>query len=882
MIELMEFILFYRHLRERHCTQEGGSYVCRYGYNGVCASLPMDGVNDRDYESHVTKYHVNQISKGPEQWSVFSAAQNLPAVLNDPSRGKQSNLFTQKWGDSFVEKVSISASVHLNDITYDDFEPYMKKIGKRYRRHIRLSQVGLEQQTQQQSPTSHKLLNELNNANLNDIPQIFTKPNLELNNSNTFSEVFPGISSEDKERQSGRLLQEKLSHYLDIVEVQIAKQVSQKSSAFFHAMTSQDTIMAEMNDATDNVKTLRHKIQHIDATLVKDSLSIISMARTRSHYQMVLDKLKLMATVHQTQPMIQLLLGTQDYVAALDLIFTTQEIVAQELVGIHCFKHLPSQLKEMELLIDKMLSTDFEKYSTADLNRPLLDVEEHVLDEDKLVCIISGLLRQKNFSFIDTYKEEAICTVKLLMKQILIEVLATSDAEICLTGAGEEGQSLSIAEWIIILDKATIVLWKLLRRIRSALDVMQQIADASSGKLSEKMEFFESEAFLKEDDHRKLAQKFKDTMHSICDYCHERCSNLISSQSLESNNASADQLRQLVQIVDDFSHGCEILCGTPSFPLRAAVKSQGSKYAQKFHSDRKSKMSLLLDSERWKQADVPDEYQKIIDHIAVGDFSWTKKDDSTQVPAAVLLVDTEPFALVGAALILVQIVSEYCRCATQLPIIAGLLSRHVIDILRTFNSRSCQLVLGAGALHVAGLKTITSGNLALVSRALQLVLWILPHIKTHFQKLELNGTTPAFTGYETVEKDYQSHINEIENKVLSIVCNLVNTQLSSWNARPPVPSQSFRNISRHFVKLHEAIAPILPESQVNNIYRTVHKTFKDKLRELLLKNNIVNNGGPQHGVVTSELTFYLETLRTLKALTAEELLDESMNDIWLK
>lgn len=252
--------------------------MCRYGYNGVCASLPLDGVSDRDYESHVTKYHVHQLSKGAaaaeQQWSVFSSAQNLPAVLNDPSRGKQTNLFTKKWGDAFVEKTSIPPSAHLAHIDYDDFEVYMKKIGRRYRRHIRLNQTVTDHQQQQgidengagaaasltKSPSSstssllsaassqhnkqpqqqqllaNKSYCELNASNLNDIPQIFLKPTLELNNAATFAQVFPGLggggddasvdAGDDREKQSGRLLQEKLSHYLDIVEVQIAKQVN--------------------------------------------------------------------------------------------------------------------------------------------------------------------------------------------------------------------------------------------------------------------------------------------------------------------------------------------------------------------------------------------------------------------------------------------------------------------------------------------------------------------------------------------------------------------------------------------------------------------------------------------------------------------------------
>lgn len=102
------------HLRDTHCSREGGSYVCRYGYNGVCSSLPVEGVSDEDYEDHVYRHHVfpnqsaikarrgnfrklmsQQMSDQPnvvvvgQEWSIYSAAQNLPAVLNDPNRGKQ-------------------------------------------------------------------------------------------------------------------------------------------------------------------------------------------------------------------------------------------------------------------------------------------------------------------------------------------------------------------------------------------------------------------------------------------------------------------------------------------------------------------------------------------------------------------------------------------------------------------------------------------------------------------------------------------------------------------------------------------------------------------------------------------------------------------------
>lgn len=49
----------------------------------------------------------------------------------------------------------------------------------------------------------------------------------------------------------------KLSHYLDIVEVQIAQQVAQKSEAFFLAMTSHDALMEQLTHTINVVKALR-------------------------------------------------------------------------------------------------------------------------------------------------------------------------------------------------------------------------------------------------------------------------------------------------------------------------------------------------------------------------------------------------------------------------------------------------------------------------------------------------------------------------------------------------------------------------------------------------------------------------------------------------
>ncbi len=69
--------------------------------------------------------------------------------------------------------------------------------------------------------------------------------------------------------------------------------------------------------------------------MTQPSLQVLRLHSLRSRYLVIHNKLSLIATVQQTQPTIQLLLGTSDFVAALELISTTQEVLQQELQGVH-------------------------------------------------------------------------------------------------------------------------------------------------------------------------------------------------------------------------------------------------------------------------------------------------------------------------------------------------------------------------------------------------------------------------------------------------------------------------------------------------------------------------------------------------------------------
>lgn len=107
-----------------------------------------------------------------------------------------------------------------------------------------------------------------------NIPKPFLQANFNLSQQDTFYKVFPFIKESGMSHvlSSGKTLQEKLSHYLDTIEMQIAHQISHKSDAFFQAVASHDTVREELGKALTAVQALRLKVQQVDSTLVQGSL----------------------------------------------------------------------------------------------------------------------------------------------------------------------------------------------------------------------------------------------------------------------------------------------------------------------------------------------------------------------------------------------------------------------------------------------------------------------------------------------------------------------------------------------------------------------------------------------------------------------------------
>ncbi|NXS91630.1 VPS54 protein, partial [Jacana jacana] len=934
----------------------------------VCPKEPTGDPNNLcDSPSLVVDQH---------RWTIYHSKVNLPAALNDPRLAKrESDFFTKTWGVDFVD-TEVTPSFYLPQITKEHFALYQQEIGPREKVHERCKNICTPKDTFERTLLH---THDKSRTDLEQVPKIFMKPDFALEDSLTFNAVLPWShfstagGKGNRDAASSKLLQEKLSHYLDIVEVNIAHQISLRSEAFFHAMTSQHELQDYLRKTSQAVKLLREKIAKIDKVMCEGSLRVLRLSLTRNNCIKAYNKLKLMATVHQTQPTVQLLLSTSEFVGALDLIATTQEVLQQELQGIHSFRHLGSQLCELEKLIDKMMIAEFSTYARNDLNRPLED-DCQILEEERLVSLVFGLLKQRKLNFYEIYGDEMIVTAKNIIKQHVVNTVSQMegiDTEVVVKLA-DQMRMMNFPQWFDLLKNIFSKFSIFLKRIKATLNTIRSVVflvldkNQKTRDLEETLQkssakestvdtevaylthegMFISDAFSdgdlppivadttsqrnpspssepcssdsvsepecttdssssKEqtsssitpggvemmigDDMKltdlelvRLANNIQELLYNASDICHDRSVKFLMARAkdgfLEKLNSS--EFVALSRLMEDFILDTEHICGRKSMSLRGALQSQANRFVNRFHEERKTKLSLLLDNERWKQAEVPAEFQDLVDSVSDGRISLPEKKSAAteeRKPTEFLIVEGQKYATVGTVLLLIRIILEYCQCVDNIPSIATDMLTRLSDLLKYFNSRSCQLVLGAGALQVVGLKTITTKNLALSSRCLQLIVHYIPIIRAHFEARLQPKQFSMLRHFDHITKDYHDHIAEISAKLVAIMDSLFDKLLSKYEVKAPVPSACFRNICKQMAKMHEAIYDLLPEEQTQMLFLRINASYKLHLKRQLAHLNVVNDGGPLNGLVTSDVAFYTGNLQALKGLNN---LDLNMAEIW--
>lgn len=253
-------------------------------------------------------------------------------------------------------------------------------------------------------------------------------------------------------------------------------------------------------------------------------------------------------------------------------------------------------------------------------------------------------------------------------------------------------------------------------------------------------------------------------------------------------------------------------------------------------------------SDRSKSPVDSTEPNKAHGRISSAHSNNTEKDHKKSTSQA-LYYKGVGYHMVNCGLILLKMLSEYIDMNNLLPTLSSEVVHRVVEILKFFNTRTCQLVLGAGAMQVSGLKSITSKHLALASQVISFVHAIIPEIRQIlFLKVPETRKTLLLSEIDRVAQDYKVHRDEIHSKLVQIMRERLLVHLrglpqivESWN-RPedadPQPSQFARSLTKEVGYLQRVLSRTLNEDDVQAIFSQVVVIFHSQISEAFSRFDI--------------------------------------------
>lgn len=821
----------------------------------------------------------------------------MTSILNDPTRRARNydaDLFTRTWGSYFVP-TPVQPSRNLPaDIPTDKFIPYLKYLLGPYKA-ARAKEKEISSIARARKKSSEQV----------DIDPVFLEPNFQLSDPKTFEYVLPQSQFESQAngtrtsktfvgnpglpQRSTKLLQEKLSHCLDKVEIKLGEQVDIKSHKFFETIHSQERLSEDAKYIKSDIQSLRSQISAVDNGLNKQALQILQSHRLRHRYRECHEKLVLMSTVKKAQPTIQLLLSQCDFVGALDLITTTQEVLHDELNGIKSFRHLDVQLCEMERMIYNMIEADFVKFTLSTLTLDEKTFSEIENDTDRIICVLFGLLRRKNVNFLQSYKTEANTMTKAKIKQIIAEQLQNInfDGDLKLD---EQIRSLAPGNTVELIQCVFEGVTKLLTKMSDTNSLIKCVITSAANKTipEELMNSFsdhakatllsqkdqEASSLLSDSDFTRMIAESNDVLVTSCEIAQSQNIKILTlrqQRSLYSQERLDHATHiKLSRLVEAFAATCEKLTNRSSHPIRASLVGQSRELVKQFHAERLTNIKLLLENERWVAADVPADFQRMVANIAKcctpGEVLARPANSNNGPPRNTLLFNGKQFVVTSTLLLVIKIVVEYCQCVVDIPVMSKDILTKTVENLKKFNEGTCQLVLLAGAIKNIGLKTITAKHLGIASQSLSAVLELLPWVRSIFVVHLPKTQHLLLDQVNNLETDIQDHINQIFSKLINIMGDVYRSHLQNWQPKPPTPSPAISTVTRQTIKLHEALCSILQPSEIQTVFRGVFCLFRKYFEEQLTKHGLMNCGSSsqRHGIVGAELAHFIDSVSYLE------------------
>ncbi|KAG0216152.1 hypothetical protein BGX33_000416 [Mortierella sp. NVP41] len=403
---------------------------------------------------------------------------------------------------------------------------------------------------------------------------------------------------------------------------------------------------------------------------------------------------------------------------------------------------------------------------------------------------------------------------------------------------------------------------------------------------------------------RQLETESEEILFAVADLAHSRCAKLMGMRSEQSAKLLPTEVYKLLKLTWSFVLQSELLSGYMCYGLRTAILSQSKAFLLQFHMEKTNQLALAVGEDQWAQVEVPWSSQSTANEItAISSLSLqeARNKDFTMVfnvlslsappiqrmddhdsfirsrlgskgtngsisngkgdskaaeapaPTRVLSIRDEVFFVVGCSLVLLDILAEYLDILNNITALTTDVMQRIIELLKLFNSRTCQVILGAGAMRSAGLKNITAKHLALASQSLSVFATLIPYVKDWIRSKMTDKQMVMLTEFDRILRDFQEHQNEIHSKLVAIMTERLALHIRSMTNPAVVdydalnkPTQQLANgggsvnafmdgLVKDATTLHKVLGRFLPATSMRRVIDEVLQIFTTRLEEEIQK-----------------------------------------------
>lgn len=827
---------------------------------------------------------------------------------------------------------------------------------------------------------------------LSTIPNVYFEQDFHLENPRTFdivserSEIVrpppgtngsvgtPGYTGR-KALATNAILQEKLSWYMDTVEIHLISSISTGSTSFFAALGSLRELHSEAAESVNKIKSLRRDLTKLDQDMAVGGLEIVSMRRRRENLRKLGDAVEQLREVVEAVAKCEEQVDNGDVESALAGLAHVQRLIAGEtgsqstfddskgtsqqrrrLVNLRGIKALEGADNDIGMLrrrIGKGFETRFIEALLGDLRKHVDHVPlgttfqrwdkasrrnrgHHArvpsvfpaylqLDESlrsKLKSSLDGLARSDSvMPATVAYRDGVLREIKSLIRRHLPSS-SDDDTESTMSASTQGGRQMTQQEKSSILARnlrsleacdaenmlknmyANIgeALRRLGTQVKVLLDVTSSLqsapgpVDVRSPLKSPNPRTMEgyfngpakgsvgSSSIQQEEVQRAL--DLSSLLGQAVDIAQAQVTKILKVRSEQTTYLTLSRFLRYFTLNRLFADECEAVSGRGGTALKTLVNSHIKDFVHQFADTERQRMVQSMDADRWDAKDFGEAENSLLARVLEGSTkeveAWTKDcliweeeippgdqqphngaltngNPITKDKVRSATIDEQKYILPESAMTVLAGIENFEHLITGIPSMIQEITASLLDHLKLFNSRSSQLILGAGATRSAGLKNITTKHLALASQALSFVIALIPHmrefVRRHHPTTSTNPLTPEF---DKLKRLYQEHQSGIHDKLVDIMSSRAATHVAAmknidWDFPPssapstPIhsPNPYMETLVKETSTLHKVLAKHLPDPVVASILLPVFASYRDQWGRAYAETDLHTPAGKQ-------------------------------------